>query len=130
MSKLQWIIGAVWGRLEPFLSPRPAESDQEGINVMISTELMATPARSALFHSPGNLSQVASGLSEVLGKKLTAYIGGARSVSEVDNWLHGDNGSPVATERIRVGLEVAQTLKKREMKGVIQAWFTGLNPAL
>jgi hypothetical protein len=69
-------------------------------------------------------------LAAVLGKKLTAYIGGARDVRAVERWMSGAEPYRNGEERIRFAYLIANMLATREDPKVVQAWFTGLNPEL
>lgn len=69
-------------------------------------------------------------LSDILGKKLTAYIGGVRDVRAVDRWIDGTEPYKDAEKRLRLAFRVAKTLRDHDHPHVVQAWFTGLNPEL
>ena len=75
-------------------------------------------------------SEVARQLSDILGKKLTAYIGGVKDVRAVDRWIEGGDPYKDAGMRLRFAFQVARTLREHDRKQVVQAWFTGLNPEL
>ena len=98
---------------------------------MITIDIMASPARACPApNQPAPLAATVQELASVLGRKLTAYIGGAKSITEVDRWMLGTDADTSATGRLRLGFAVVNTLKRYEDKRVVQAWFTGLNPAL
>ena len=69
-------------------------------------------------------------LSDLIGKKLTAYIGGAKDVRAVDRWIEGTAPYKDAEERLRFAFRVVKTLSNHEHPHVVQAWLTGLNPEL
>ena len=69
-------------------------------------------------------------LTDVIGKKLTAYVGGAKDVRSVDRWIAGNLPYRDAEDRIRFAYRVASSLNSREHRNVVQAWLTGLNPEL
>jgi hypothetical protein len=69
-------------------------------------------------------------LSELIGKKLTAYIGGVKDVRAVDRWMEGTAPYKDAEERLRLAFRVVKTLINHEHPHVVQAWLTGLNPEL
>ena len=69
-------------------------------------------------------------LSDLIGKKLTAYIGGAKDVRAVDRWIEGTAPYKDAEERLRFAFRVVKTLSNPEHPHVVQAWLTGLNPEL
>jgi hypothetical protein len=69
-------------------------------------------------------------LSEILGKKLTAYLAGVRDIDTIVRWA-SDVEPPTAVKgRLRRAYVVALTLRSSDEPPVIQAWFTGLNPEL
>lgn len=69
-------------------------------------------------------------LSEVIGKKLTAYVGGVKDVRALDRWTEGSVAYGDAEDRLRLAYRVVRTLGKHEHPHVVQAWLTGLNPEL
>ena len=69
-------------------------------------------------------------LSDLIGKKLTAYIGGVKDVRAVDRWIEGTAPYKDAEERLRFAFRVVKTLSNPEHPHVVQAWLTGLNPEL
>jgi hypothetical protein len=76
-------------------------------------------------------AQIVGELAEILGKKLTAYIGGVKDTRVVDRWMHG-GVEPYrdAHRRIRLAYQIAKTLSEHDSPRVVQAWFIGLNPEL
>jgi hypothetical protein len=56
-------------------------------------------------------SKVVETLVEIIGRKLTAYIGGAES-------------------RLRFAFQVARAISEHDSSAVVQAWLTGVNPEL
>jgi len=73
-----------------------------------------------------------TGLREVLGARLVAYLGGVRGTRAVRQWAEGIRGvqDPADERRLRLAYQVAGLLSVREPAGVVQAWFQGLNPQL
>jgi len=73
-----------------------------------------------------------TGLREVLGARLVAYLGGVRETRAVRKWAEGIRGvqDPADERRLRLAYQVAGLLSVREPAGVVQAWFQGLNPQL
>jgi hypothetical protein len=74
--------------------------------------------------------QVVAELVGILGKKLTALIGGATDARVVDAWIAGSRLPAQAHPRLRLALRVAKTLQEHDHASVVGAWFTGLNPKL
>jgi hypothetical protein len=66
----------------------------------------------------------------MIGRKLTAYVGGVRDVRAVDRWMNGSDLYGDAEARLRFAYQVVRMLSEREEPKVIQAWLTGLNPEL
>jgi len=73
---------------------------------------------------------VAGELTGIIGKKLTAYIGGAKDVRAVDRWIAGNLPYRDAEDRVRFAYRVARALSGGDQPSVVQAWLTGLNPEL
>ncbi|MBC5827942.1 MAG: DUF2384 domain-containing protein [Candidatus Eremiobacteraeota bacterium] len=76
------------------------------------------------------LKQIVRELVDILGKKLTAYIAGVKSVRTVDGWLDGKEAYKQAEPRLRLAFQIAKTLRAYDDRRVVQAWFVGLNPQL
>ena len=96
--------------------------------------ILDTPARPDLMaHREATTNafpEVVRQLADILGKKLTAYIGGVKDVRAVDRWIDGSGPYKDADVRLRFAFQVAKTLREHDQKRVVQAWFTGLNPEL
>jgi hypothetical protein len=77
------------------------------------------------------LDKVVDELRGVLGAKLVAYIAGVSETRAVREWAEAvrEPRSPVP-ERLRITLQIAEMLLHRNSRGVVQAWFQGLNPRL
>jgi hypothetical protein len=75
-------------------------------------------------------SQVVAKLVDVVGRKLTAYIGGVKDVRAVDRWIAGGELYGDAEARLRFAFQVVRTLSEHESPAVVQAWLTGVNPEL
>jgi hypothetical protein len=76
------------------------------------------------------LSEIVEELARILGKKLTAYIGGVKDVRAVERWIAGAEAYNNAEGRIRLAFQMAKTISSKEDNRVVQAWFIGLNPEL
>ena len=75
-------------------------------------------------------SKIVEKLIEIVGRKLTAYMGGVKDVRAVDRWIAGGEIYGNAESRLRFALQVALTLSEHDSPGVVQAWLTGVNPEL
>ena len=75
--------------------------------------------------------EIVTELVAILGKKLTAYVGGVKDTRVVERWIQG-GVEPYrdATRRIRLAYQIAKTLSEHDSGRVVQAWFMGLNPEL
>src|ERR1039457_5158323 len=73
---------------------------------------------------------VVAKLVEIVGRKLTAYIGGARDARAVDRWIVGGEIYGDAESRLRFAFQVARTLSEHDSPAVARAWLTGVNPEL
>jgi hypothetical protein len=76
--------------------------------------------------------EIVAELVEILGKKLTAYIGGVKDIRVVERWMQGGVEEPYrdADRRIKLAYQIAKTLSEHDSPRVVQAWFIGLNPEL
>ena len=75
-------------------------------------------------------SKVVEKLVEIVGRKLTAYIGGVKDARAVDRWIGGSEIYGDAEIRLRFAFQVARTLSEYDSPAVAQAWLTGVNPEL
>jgi hypothetical protein len=69
-------------------------------------------------------------LVEIVGRKLTAYIGGVKDARAVDRWIAGGEIYGDAEARLRFAFQVVRTLNEHDSPAVVQAWLTGVNPEL
>ena len=74
--------------------------------------------------------EVVSNLVEILGKKLTAYLGTARDTRTIDAWMQPGREEDVEIARLRVALQVAKLLATPDSNRVVQARFGAKNPQL
>jgi hypothetical protein len=75
-------------------------------------------------------SKVVEKLVDIIGRKLTAYIGGVKDARAVDRWIAGGAVYGDAEKRLRFAFQVARTLSEHDSPAVVQAWLTGVNPEL
>jgi hypothetical protein len=66
----------------------------------------------------------------MIGRKLTAYVGGVRDVRAVDRWMAGGELYKDAEQRLRFAYQLVRMLAQREDPKIIQSWLIGLNPEL
>ena len=69
-------------------------------------------------------------LTEIVGRKLTAYIAGVKDVRALDRWINGTEPYGDAEERVRFAYQVVRTLSQHDSPRIVQAWPTGVNPEL
>jgi hypothetical protein len=75
-------------------------------------------------------SKVVEKLVEIVGRKLTAYIGGVKDIRAVDRWMAGGEIYGDAEPRLRFAFQLVRTLAEHDSPAVVQAWLTGVNPEL
>jgi hypothetical protein len=75
-------------------------------------------------------SKVVEKLVEIVGRKLTAYIGGVKDARAVDRWIAGGEIYGNAESRLRFAFQVARALSERDSPVIVQAWLTCVNPEL
>ncbi|MHB1698561.1 MAG: DUF2384 domain-containing protein [Acidobacteriaceae bacterium] len=73
---------------------------------------------------------VISKLVEIIGRKLTAYVGGVKDVRALDRWIAGGEVYGDAEARLRFAFQLVRTLSEQDSPAVVQAWLTGVNPEL
>lgn len=76
------------------------------------------------------ISDVVRKLVEIVGRKLTAYVGGVKDVRAVDRWIAGGELYGDAESRLRFAFQLARTLSEHDSPAVVQAWLMGVNPEL
>ena len=76
------------------------------------------------------MPDVVRNLVEIVGRKLTAYIGGMKDIRAVDRWMAGGAIYGGGEDRLRFALQLVRTLREQEPAAVVQAWLTGINPEL
>ena len=69
-------------------------------------------------------------LSDLIGKKATAYIASVKDVRAVERWMSGASPYKNAENRLRLAFQIAKVLSQYEGQDVARAWLTGLNPEL
>lgn len=74
--------------------------------------------------------EIAAQLVSLIGRKLTAYVGGVRDVRAVDRWMEGREVYGDGEQRLRFAFQLVKMLAEKEDPKVIQAWLMGLNPEL
>jgi hypothetical protein len=75
-------------------------------------------------------AKVVERLVEIVGRKLTAHIGGVKDARAVDRWIAGGEIYGDAESRLRFAFQVARTLREHDSPAVVRAWLTGVNPEL
>jgi hypothetical protein len=69
-------------------------------------------------------------VTEIIGRKLTAYIAGTDDVRSVDRWIQGQGSYGEAEARLRFTYQVVAPLAEHDQPAVVQSWLTGINPEL
>jgi hypothetical protein len=72
---------------------------------------------------------VVAELTNILGPKLVAVLGGANSTPTVRRWMAGEEACG-KEDRLRTALEVVDILLTREQADVVRAWFVDQEPHL
>ena len=75
-------------------------------------------------------SKVVEKLVDIIGRKLTAYIGGVKDARAVDRWIAGGTMYGDAESRLRFAFQVVRAISEHDSPAVVQAWLTGVNPEL
>lgn len=78
-----------------------------------------------------DFATVARELRELLGARLTAYLGSVKETRAVHEWAEeGRRPSELTQRRLRLALQVALMISAEDGPEITQAWFQGLNPEL
>lgn len=74
---------------------------------------------------------IVTGLRDILGAQLVAYLGRVSNTRSVREWAEGSRapGADVV-QRLRTAYYVVGILMERERAKTVQAWFQGMNPEL
>lgn len=74
--------------------------------------------------------QVARELQEVLGQKLTAFIGGVKDPKATGKWAQGRQPHPDTEQRLRAARQILEVLLESDSPQTARVWFIGMNPHL
>ena len=69
-------------------------------------------------------------LVEIIGRKLTAYIGSVSDTKEVEAWEKGARPSEDVERRLRFAYRIAKEISARFGPTTAQAWLQGVNSEL
>jgi hypothetical protein len=75
--------------------------------------------------------EVAAGLRDLLGARLTAYLGSVKETRAVHQWADGERLPAEGIQRrLRLAWQVALMVAEADGPEIAAAWFEGLNPQL
>jgi hypothetical protein len=80
-----------------------------------------------------SVQAMASLLSELLSRRMTAFVVGVDNVKTVSRWISGEVTQirdPAVETRLRAAFEIATMLMQVDSPEVVRAWFISLNPQL
>ena len=126
-----WIVYADAGILTVLLSEVADGRAELGKGIVMPIE---PPARPELPHAQATwapFNEVAASLRELLGPRLTAYLGSAKETRTVNEWADsGREPAEPVQRRLRLALQVALMIAAADGMRVARAWFQGMNPQL
>jgi hypothetical protein len=97
----------------------------------MAVETVARPELAHVQTTRAAFDQVAASLRELLGAKLTAYLGSVAETRAVNHWASGEREPSEAVQlRLRLALQVGLMIADADGAGVARAWFQGMNPQL
>jgi hypothetical protein len=97
----------------------------------MAVDTVARPELAHLQATRAAFDQVAASLRQLLGAKLTAYLGSVGETRAVNQWAAGEREPSEAVQvRLRLALQVALMIAEADGPGVARAWFQGMNPQL
>ena len=76
------------------------------------------------------LPELVQKLSSIIGKKLTAYVIGAKDTRAVERLIEDELLSNDSEQRLRFAYQIATILSAYDSPAIAQAWLMGLNPEL
>lgn len=76
-----------------------------------------------------DLSDVVSGLVELLGATDVAALGGVQETRAVQQWINGAR-EPQRAHTLRFALQLSLMISTLATRDLVRAWFHGSNPAL
>lgn len=76
------------------------------------------------------LPKLVKRLTDLIGRKLTAYAAGVQDTRALDRWIEGVQPYGDAAQRLRLTFQVARTLADYDSPSTVQAWLMGVNPEL
>lgn len=80
-----------------------------------------------------SIQEAARLLSQLLSRRMTAYIAGVDDAKTVARWMSGKSGrirNEDVERRLRTAHEIALLLLSTDSSDVVRAWFISLNPQL
>jgi hypothetical protein len=101
---------------------------QAGIDPEVWGELFVREKRCLLKRT--SIPEIVKNMVDLIGRKLTAYVGGVKDVRAVDRWVSGGKLRTGAEYRLRFAFQVVGILAEREDPRIIQSWLIGLSPDL
>lgn len=97
----------------------------------MAVETFARPELAHVQATRAAFDQVAASMRELLGAKLTAYLGSVGETRAVNQWAAGEREPSEAVQlRLRLALQVGLMIADADGAGVARAWFQGMNPQL
>src|ERR1700739_658995 len=73
------------------------------------------------------ISEIVKQPVRLIGRKLTAYVGGVRDVRAVDRWMNGSELYGDAEQRLRFAFQLVRMLAEKEDPAGIQRWLAARN---
>jgi hypothetical protein len=97
----------------------------------MAVETVARPELAHVQATRAPFDQVAASMRELLGAKLTAYLGSVGETRAVNQWAAGEREPSEAVQlRLRLALQLGLMIADADGAGVARAWFQGMNPQL
>jgi hypothetical protein len=97
----------------------------------MAVETVARPELAHVQATRAAFDQVAASMRELLGAKLTAYLGSVGESRAANQWAAGEREPSEAVQlRLRLALQVGLMIADADGAGVARAWFQGMNPQL
>ena len=101
---------------------------QAGIDPEVWGEFFVGEKRCLLKRT--SIPEIVKNMVDLIGRKLTAYVGGAKDVRAIDRWMSDGKLRNDAERRLRFAFQVVGILSEREDPRIIRSWLIGLNPDL
>jgi hypothetical protein len=73
--------------------------------------------------------ELTKNLTDILGARMVAFLGGAKSTRSVRGWIRGEY-PPSQLDHLHLAKQLVDVILTRDEPDVVRAWFAGVNHLL